>query len=115
MKMIEQQMQMIGIEKPIITADLQLYIIAQEIRFILWEEFKHHIIRLGGFHVLERAWKLFGKKYLGSGQEDILVESEIFGPNAVSQIMKGKNFKRCSLAHMLTYEIMCRPEFTAFS
>ena len=68
----------------------------------------------GGFHVLEQAWKLFGKKYLGSILEDILVKSEIFGPNAVNQIMKGKNFKRCSLAHMLTYEIMCMLEFTAF-
>ena len=34
-KMIEGQMQTIRIEKPIITADLQLYIIAQEIRFAL--------------------------------------------------------------------------------
>ena len=57
MKMIEGQMQTIRMEKPIITADLQLYIIAhaQEIRFALWEEFKHHIIRLGVFHVLEQA------------------------------------------------------------
>ena len=67
-----------------------------------------------GLHVLEQAWKLFGKTYLGSRLEDILVKSEIFGPNAVNQIMKGKNFKRCSLAHMLTYETMCRLKFTAF-
>ena len=114
MKMIEGQMKMIEIEKPIIIVDLQLYIDGQEIRFELLEEFKDHIIQLWGFHVLEQAWTLFGKKYLGSGLEDIIVESDIFGPNAASQIMKGKNFKRCSLAHMLTYEIMCMFESTAF-
>ena len=56
----------------------------------------------------------FWQKYLGSGLEDILVKNEIFGLNAVSQIMKGKSFKRCSLAHMFTYEPMCRFEFSAF-
>ena len=36
---------------PITILDLQLYIIAQKIRFANWEELGHHVLRLGGFHV----------------------------------------------------------------
>ena len=62
---------------PITTLDLQLYIIAHEIRFANWEELGHHIIRLGGFHIHEQVWRILGKKYAASGLEDILVEANV--------------------------------------
>ena len=107
-------MEAIGGFPPITTLDLQLYIIAQEIRFANWEELGHHIIRLGGFHVHEQVWKILGKKYAASGLEDILVEANVFGPNSASVIMKGGNYKRCTLAHSLMYETICRLEWKSF-
>ena len=53
LKLIERQMKAVGGFPPITTLDLQLYIIAQEIRFANWEGLGHHLIRLGGFHVHE--------------------------------------------------------------
>ena len=61
LKLIERQMGTVGEFPPITTLDLQLYIIAQEIRFANWDELGHHILRLGGFHVHEQVWKIFGK------------------------------------------------------
>ena len=114
LKLIERQIEAVGGLPPITTLDLQLYIIAQEIRFANWEELGHHIIRLGGFHVNEQVWKILGKKYAALGLEEILVEANVFGPNAASVIMNGGNLKRCIMAHRLTYETICRLELKSF-
>ena len=65
---------------PITILDLQLYIIAQEIRFANWDELGDHRLRLGGFHVHEQVWNIFSKKYAASELEDILAEANVFGP-----------------------------------
>ena len=39
----------------------------------------------------EPVWKIFSKKYAASGLEDILVEANVFGPNAASVIMSRGN------------------------
>ena len=57
----------VGEFPPITTLDLQLYIIAQLIRFANLEELGHHVLRLDGFHVHEPVWSIFGKKYAASG------------------------------------------------
>ena len=57
---------------------------------------------------------MFGKKYAASVLEDILVEANVFGPNAASVIMSGSDYKRCTLAHTLMYEAVCRLEWNAF-
>ena len=59
----------------------------------------------------EQVWKIFGKKYAASGLEDILVEANVFGANAPSVIMSGSSFKRCTLAHSLMNEAICRLEW----
>ena len=107
-------MKAIGQLIPVTTLDLQLYIIAQEIRLRNWNELSHHVIRLGGFHIMELYWKILGKRYLSSGFDDILVEAGIFGPNAMTHIMAGGHYKRCSLAHMLMHEAMTRLHIQAF-
>ena len=105
LKLIERQMEAVGGCPPITTLDLQLYISAQEIRFANREELGHHIIRLGVFHVHEQVWQILGKKYAASG---------LFGPNAASVIMNGGNYKKCTIAHSLMYETICRPEWKSF-
>ena len=45
-------------------------------------------------------WKISGNKYAASGLEDILVEVNVFGPNAVSVIMNGRNYMRCTASCM---------------
>ena len=113
-KIVEKQTRMLGQNTPVITFDLQLYIIAQEVRLKNWSELSHVVLRMGGFHILELYWKIMGKRYSFSGFEDILTEAEVFGPNAMTHIMQGGNYKRCTLAHKLMYEVMCRMQFRAF-
>ena len=55
LKLIERQMDAVGRFPPITTLDLQLYIIAQEIRFANWEELGHHIIRLVDFTSMSKC------------------------------------------------------------
>ena len=76
----ERQMGTVGGFPPITILDLQLYIIAQEIRFANWDELRDHRLRLGGFHVHEQVWNIFSKKYAASELEDILGEANVFGP-----------------------------------
>ena len=86
-------MQLINQHIPVTTFDLQLYAIAQEIRLRNWDELGHNVIRLGGFHIIELYWEIIGEKYSSSRLEDILVDAAVFGPNAASVIMTGKNYK----------------------
>ena len=55
-----------------------------------------------------------GKRYSFSGFEDIIYEAEVFGPNAMNHIMQGGNYKRCTLAHKLRFEVMFSMQFQAF-
>ena len=114
LKVIEGQMKQLGQDIPLTTFDLQLYIIAQNLRFKNWDELRHFVIRLGGFHILEMFWKILGKRYGDAGLMDLLIESKVFGPNAAKVIMTGKNHKRCSLDHKLMHEVMSRMEWAAF-
>ena len=113
-KIVENQTRMLGQSTPVITFDLQLYLIAQEVRLRNWEELNHIVLRMGSFHILELYWKILGKHFSFSGFEDILNEAEVFGPNAITHIMQGGNYKRCTLAHKLMFEVMCRLQFQEF-
>ena len=55
LKNIERQMATPGQTTPVITLDLQLYIIAQEIRFSNWEELNHFVTRMGGFYIIGKV------------------------------------------------------------
>ena len=51
LKVTEGQMKQLGQDIPVITFDLQLHVIAQNLRFENWDELGHFVIRLGGFHI----------------------------------------------------------------
>ena len=97
-KIVEKQIIMLGQDKPVITFALQLYIIAQEVRLRYWDALGHIVLRMGGFHILELYWKIMGKRYSFSGFKNILAEDEVFGPNVMTHIMKGGNYKRCNIS-----------------
>ena len=105
-------MKQLGQDIPVITFDLQLYVIAQTLQFESWDELGHFVIRLGGFHMLEMFWKILGKRYGETGLMDLLTESKVFVPNIAKVIMVGKNHKRCSLAYKLMHEVMSRMQWT---
>ena len=46
--------------------------------------------------------------------QDLLIESKVFSPNASKIILKGKNHKRCSLAHKVMHEVISRMQRADF-
>ncbi len=85
----------------VITFDEAIYSIAKQIQWRNPDEFKDTVIRLGGFHMAMVFLAIIGKRFANSGLDDLLHESNIYGANTVSNILKGKMYNRCIRAHKL--------------
>ena len=84
------------------TLDLQLYAKCMELRSK--NEIKDNFIfRLGELHIVFAFLKVLGKYINCSGLDQILVDTEIYGPTTLSQILNGKHMKRGFEAHMILY------------
>ena len=60
MKIVEKQTRMLGQNTPVITFDLQLYIIAQEVKLRNWDKLSHIVLRLGvsiSLSCIGRVWE----------------------------------------------------------
>ena len=114
MKNVEAMMASLGQKDSVITFDLAIYVKAKEIQWRLQEEFVNMVIRMGGFHVAINYLSLLGKKYDGSGIEDLLIESGVDGSGTASLLLKGKSYNRGVRAHRLIMEAIFRLQWQAF-
>ena len=71
-------MQSLGQKDTVITFDLAIHVKAKEIQWKKPEDFEDMVIWLGGFHIAFNCLSLLGKKYDGSGKEDILIEAGVY-------------------------------------
>ena len=67
----------LGQKESVITFDLAIYSKAKEIQWKMPEMFENTIIRMGGFHIALNYLSLLGKKYEGSGLEDLFIEADL--------------------------------------
>ena len=89
-------------KKTIVTLDLQLYATFMELRSK--NEIKDDFIfRLGELHIVFAFLKVLGKYTNCSGLDQMLVDTEIYGPTTLSQILNGKHIKQGFEAHMILY------------
>ena len=114
LKLIEKQMLALGQETPVITMDLQLYIIAQEVCQRNWNDKAHLVLRLGGFHTCLLYLKILGKRYSECELSEILIEANILGINAAKVVMSDGHYKRCLIAHKLMFEALSRFQMKSF-
>lgn len=114
MKNVQAMMTSLRQGESVITFDLAIYVKAKEIQWRRPEEFSNMVIRLGGFHVATNYLSLLGKKYDGSGIEDLLIESGVYGSGTVSHLLTGKSYNRGMRGHKLLMEAMFRLEWQAF-
>ncbi|KAJ8034477.1 hypothetical protein HOLleu_21334 [Holothuria leucospilota] len=114
MKKIQAMMTSLGQRDTVITFDLAIYIKAKEIQWRQPEEFANTVIRMGGFHIILNYLSLIGKKYEGSGLEDLLIESDVYGSATVAAIMRGKSYNRSVRAHKLVMEALFRLLWRSF-
>ena len=70
---------------------------------------------MGGFHIVLKYLAVLGKKNDGSGSEDLLIESRVYGRGTVSAAMKGKSYNRGMCAHKITMEALFRLQWQAFN
>ncbi|CAH1277494.1 Hypp9663, partial [Branchiostoma lanceolatum] len=77
-------------------------------------EFSDTVIRLGGFHVALNYLSLLGKQYKGSGLDDLLLESGVYGSSTTRILLEGKSYNRGVRAHKLTMEVMLRLQWQAY-
>ena len=97
-----------------ITFDLASYIKAKQLQWRFSAEFSKVIIRVGGFHIAPNYLAVMRKKYAGSGLDDPLVESGVYGAGGVSALMKGKAYNCGARAHKLLMEAFFRLLWQAF-
>eukprot|EP00058_Branchiostoma_floridae_P009808 XP_002595296.1 hypothetical protein BRAFLDRAFT_128105 [Branchiostoma floridae] len=114
MKQVQAMMKHLDQEDSVITFDLAIYSMAKEIQWRLPEEFSDTVIRLGGFHIALNYLSLLGKQYKGSGLDDLLLESGVYGSNTATILLEGKSYNRGVRAHKLTMEVMLRLQWQAY-
>ncbi|CAG2205652.1 unnamed protein product [Mytilus edulis] len=88
------------------TFDLQLYAVAQQVKWDRPCEFKSHTLRLGGFHTLSCFISPIGKIWGDGGLRDLLVDSGVYAAATVDQMLSGKQFNRAVRGLTLLYETL---------
>ena len=69
-----------------------MYAIAQQVKWYCPEEFKNHILRLGGFHTLCSYISCIGKLWGDAGLSELLAGSDVCVSGTVDQMLLGKKF-----------------------
>ena len=114
MKTIQAVTESLGQNDSVVTFDLAIYKKAKEIQWGYPNEFKHLIIRMGGFHIALNFLSAIGKKFQESGIEDLLMESGLYGSSSTVALLKGKTYNRGVRAHKLIMEALLRLQWKAF-
>ena len=114
MKNAQQISSSVGQLESVITFDLAIYVKAKQIQLKFPDEFSDTILRLGGFHVALNFLSIIGKKYQGSGLDDLLIESGVYAAGTTSALLAGRSYNRGVRAHKLCFEAFFRQLWNAF-
>ena len=104
MKHAEKISRSVGQSQTVITFDLAIYVKAKQIQLKYPTEFSHTILCLGSFHIALNFLSIIGKKYQGSGLEDLLIESEVYAAGTTTALMSRRSYNRGVRAHKLCFE-----------
>ena len=69
------------------------------------EQFKMHIVRIGGFHTLSCFIAAFGKLWGDGGLRDLLVDSDVYVGSTADLMLAGKQFH-----HAVSFFDWCEKE-----
>ena len=97
-----------------VTCDEGVYHIAREIQLICPGEFNDIILCPGPFHMAKVTLGCLGKYLKGSGAENILIESSVFGVNVIESVFRGSNYNRSFKGMQLLKEALCRLQWKEF-
>ena len=103
-----------GQEESLQTMDQQLYAIAQQVKWCPPEQFKVHIVRIGGFHTLSCFIAAIGELWEDCGLRDLLVDSDVYTGSTADLMLAGKQFHRAVRGLTLLYEALSQLLLSAF-
>jgi len=88
--------------KTVVSLDMGLYLPAKKLHMAR-DDLKHIILRPGELHILMAQLKTIGAFIENSDIDMAWIESDLYGPNTVKQILEGKHVKRGEAVHLVTY------------
>ena len=91
--------------KTVISLDMGLYQPAKKLQMAR-NDLQHLILRPGELHIVMAQLRTIGAFIEDSGLDMCWVESEIYGPGTVKQILEGNHVKRGEVAHIVTLEAL---------
>lgn len=96
----------IGLErKTVISLDLGLYQPAKKLQCTR-QDLQHLILRPGELHIVMAQLRAIGAFIENSGLDMCWIESDLYGPATVKQILEGKHVKRGETAHIITLQAL---------
>ncbi|CAH3164811.1 unnamed protein product, partial [Porites lobata] len=99
--------------KTVISLDLGLYLPAKRLQMARCE-LKNILLRPGELHVVMAMLRTIGSYIDSSGIDMCWIESELYGPSTIKQIIDGKHVKRGKRAHMITLQALFSLYLEAF-
>lgn len=91
--------------KTVISLDLGLYQPAKKLQMSR-QDLSHLILRPGELHIVMAQLRTIGAFIENSGLDTCWIESELYGPATVKQIINGNHVKRGETAHMITLQAL---------
>ena len=92
----------VGLERrTVISLDMGLYLPAKKLQMAR-NDLNHLILRPGELHIVMAMLRTIGAYIDSSGIDMCWIESELYGPSTVKQILDGNHVKRGEKAHMIT-------------
>ena len=91
--------------KTVISLDMGLYLPAKKLQMAR-NDLNHLILRPGELHIVMAMLRTIGAYIDSSGIDMCWIESELYGPSTVKQILDGNHVKRGEKAHMITLQAL---------
>ena len=104
----------LGQEVSLQTMDQQLYTIAQQVKWCRPEQFKMHIVRIGGFHTLSCFIAAIGKLWGDDALRDLLIDSDVHAGSTADLMLAGKQFHHAVRGLALLYKALSQLLSSAF-
>ncbi|KAK3740139.1 hypothetical protein QZH41_007574 [Actinostola sp. cb2023] len=92
-------------KKTIISLDVGLYQPAMKLQMAR-NDLKHLILRPGELHIVMAQLRTIGAFIDNSGLDMCWIESDLYGPTTVKQILDGNHVKRAEVAHIVTLQAL---------
>ena len=91
--------------KTVISLDMGLYQPAKKLQ-MAQQDLRNIILRPGELHIVMADLRTIGAFIDNSGLDMCWLESELYGPATVKQILEGGHIKRAQTAHMVTLQAL---------